>query len=92
MSIVVRYPPSNVSKQQYDALRSDFEAGGDWPAEGCQLHVCFGPENDVRVSEVWDSHEHFQAWGDTLMPKMEQAGLELSGEPEAFDVHIYETF
>jgi hypothetical protein len=92
MSIVVRYPPSNVSKQQYDALRSDFEAAGDWPAEGCQLHVCFGPENDIRVSEVWDSQEHFQAWGDKLGPKMEQAGLQLSGEPEVFDVHVFETF
>jgi hypothetical protein len=92
MSIVVRYPPSNVSKQQYDALRSEFEAAGDWPAEGCQLHVCFGPEDDIRVSEVWDSPEHFQGWGDKLRPKMEQAGLQLSGEPEVFDVHIYETF
>jgi hypothetical protein len=91
MSIVVRYPPSNVSKQQYDALRGDFEAAGDWPAEGCQLHVCFGPENDIRVSEVWDSQEHFQAWGDKLGPKMEQAGLQLSGEPEVFDVHVFET-
>lgn len=92
MSIVVRFPPSNMSKQQYEAIRSELEEAGDWPAEGCQLHVCFGPEDDIRVSEVWESEERFRTFGETLMPKVEQAGLQLSGEPEVFDVHIYETF
>jgi hypothetical protein len=44
------------------------------------------------VSEVWESEERFRAFGDTLMPKVEQIGVQLSGEPEVFDVHIYETF
>lgn len=92
MSIVVRFPPSNVSKQQYDSVRSDLQGAGDWPPEGCQLHVCFGPEDDIRVSEVWESREQFQAFGDKLGPRLEQAGIQISGEPEAFDVHIFETF
>lgn len=92
MSIVVRFPPSNVSKQQYDSVRSDLEGAGDWPPEGCQLHVCFGPEDDIRVSEVWESEELFRAFGEKLMPRLEDAGIQLSGEPEAFEVHIYETF
>jgi hypothetical protein len=92
MSIVVRFPPSNVSKQQYDSVRNDLEGAGDWPPEGCQLHVCFGPENDIRVSEVWESREQFQAFGDKLGPKLDQAGIQISGEPEVFDVHIFETF
>ena len=81
-----------MSKQQYDGIRSDLEGSGDWPAEGCQLHVCFGPENDIRVSEVWESEERFRAFGDTLMPRVEQAGVQVSGEPEGFDVHVYGTF
>jgi hypothetical protein len=92
MSVVVRFPPSNMSKQQYDSIRSDLEGAGDWPAEGCQLHVCFGPENDLRVSEVWESAEQLQAFGDKLRPKIEQAGIQMSGEPEVFDVYIFETF
>ena len=92
MSIVVRFPPSNMSKQQYDAIRGELEGTGDWPAEGCQLHVCFGPDDDIRVSEVWQSEEQFRAFGDTLMPRVEQAGVQVSGEPEVFNVHIYETF
>lgn len=92
MSIVVRFPPSNMSKQQYQAVRSELEGAGEWPAEGCRLHVCFGPEDDIRVSEVWESEERFRAFGDTLMPKVEKTGVQLSGEPEIFEVHIFETF
>lgn len=51
-----------MSKQQYDAIRSDLEEAGDWPAEGCQLHVCFGPDDDIRVSEVREWEERFRAF------------------------------
>jgi hypothetical protein len=30
MSIVVRYPPSGVTRQQYDSVRGALEAAGDW--------------------------------------------------------------
>jgi hypothetical protein len=92
MSIVVRFPPSNVTKQQYDAVRSALEDAGEWPAAGCQLHVCFGDEQDIRVSEVWESQEQLEAFGEKLRPRMEAAGIQLSGEPEVFDAHIVETF
>ena len=92
MSIVVRYPPSNVTRQQYDSVRSVLQQSGEWPADGCQLHVCFGDENDIRVSEVWESREKLDAFGETLRPKLDDAGIQLSGEPEVFEAHIFETF
>ena len=92
MSVVVRFPPSNLSKQQYDSIRGELEGAGDWPAEGCQLHVLFGPEDDIRVSEVWESAEKQQAFADKLGSRMEEAGVQPSGELEVFDVHIFETF
>jgi hypothetical protein len=92
MSIVVRYPPSNVSKEQYDTARSALEESGDWPADGCRLHVLFGDAQDVRVSEVWESQEALDAFGEKLGPKMEEAGIQLAGEPEVFEALIVETF
>jgi hypothetical protein len=92
MSIVVRFPPSGVTKQQYDSVRSELEQAGDWPADGCQLHVCFGDENDIRVSEIWESQEKFQAFGEKLRPRIEEAGIQLAGEPEVFRAHIVDTF
>jgi hypothetical protein len=93
MSILVRFPNSNVTKQQYDAVRSELEGGGHWPPDGCQLHVAFGPEDDIRVSEVWESAEKFRGFGETLGPSLERAGIQLAGEPEVFDdVHVVEKF
>ena len=92
MSIVVRFPPSNVSKQQYDSVRDALAESGDWPADGCQLHVVFGDEQDIRVSEVWESREKLDAFGEKLRPKMEEAGIQPSGPPEVFEVQVFETF
>jgi hypothetical protein len=92
MSIVVRFPPSNVTRQQYDSVRGALEAAGDWLADGCQIHVVFGDENDVRVSEIWESREKLEAFGEKLRPKMDEAGIQLAGEPEVFEAHIVETF
>jgi hypothetical protein len=92
MSIVLRYPPSNLTRQQYQSVRDTLTETGDWPADGCQLHVLFGDENDLLASEVWESREKLEAFGEKLRPRMEEAGIELSGEPEVFEAHIVETF
>ena len=91
MSIVVRIAPSNLTRQQYDSVHDALTASGDWPADGCQLHVLFGEENDLRVSEIWESREKYEAFGEKLRPRLEEAGIQMSGEPEVFEVHNLET-
>jgi hypothetical protein len=92
MSIVVRFPPSNVTKQQYDSVRNALTESGDWPADGCQVHVVFGDENDIRVSEIWESREKLDAFGEKLRPKLDEAGIQLSGEPEVFEAQVVDRF
>jgi hypothetical protein len=81
-----------VTRQQYDSVRGALEAAGDWPAEGCQIHVLFGEENDIRVSEIWESREKLEAFGEKLRPRMDAEGIQLSGEPEIIEAQIVETF
>jgi hypothetical protein len=50
-------------------------------------HTCFGTDGDVQVSEIWDSQEQFQAYGDVLMPILADVGIQFSGGPEVFEVH-----
>ena len=92
MSIVVRFPLSDVTKEQYDAVRNALEESGEWPPEGCLLHVCFGDEQNIRVSEVWESQEQLAAFGEKLGPRLQAAGVELTDPPEVFEAHILETF
>ena len=87
MSIVVRFLPASLTAQQYDeAVRRLERDGGDWPADGLDYHVCFGPDGNMRVSEIWDSPEQFEAFGERLMPLLADVGIE-PGEPEVLEVH-----
>jgi hypothetical protein len=64
------------------------EAAGLWPnPAGLELHVAFGDENNIKVSEIWSSRELFQAQAEGLMPVLTDLGIEFSGEPEVFEVH-----
>lgn len=92
MSLVVRFPLSNVTKEQYDAVRAALVESGEWPPDGCLLHSCFGDEQNIRVSEVWESQEQLDAFGEKLGPRLQAAGIELAGPPEIFEAHVFETF
>lgn len=86
MSIVVRFQPANLTKEKYEAANQKIEeAGLPWPADGLVLHVCFGEEGDLKVSEIWESREQMQAFGEKLMPVLRDAGIEFAGEPQVFD-------
>jgi hypothetical protein len=87
MSVVVRYGPASLTTEQYDeAVRRHEEAGIALPPDGMDYHVCFGSDGDLRVSEIWDSREQLEAYGERLMPILADVGIE-AGEPEVFEVH-----
>ncbi len=88
MSIVVRFSPTSLTTEKYDeALRKHEEAGVEFPPDGLDYHVCFGSDGNLRVSEIWDSREQFEAYGERLMPILADTGIEFSGEPEILEVH-----
>ena len=87
MSIVVRFHPANLTVEQYDESIRRLEAAGDFPADGMDYHVCFGSNGSLTVSEIWDSQEQLQAFGERLMPILADIGIQFAGEPEIFEVH-----
>jgi hypothetical protein len=88
VSIVVRFNPANLTKEMYDESLRRMEQAGLWPdPAGLELHVLFGSDDDLRVSEIWSSPEQLQAFGDQLMPILTDVGIEFSAEPEIFEVH-----
>ena len=87
MSIVVRFHPTNATKEKYDESLRRMEAAGIWPnPPGLEVHVAFGTADDLRVSEIWTSSEQFQAYGEKLMPILDEMGIEYSAEPEIYEV------
>jgi hypothetical protein len=87
MSIVVRFSPKSLTREKYDEVVRRLEQIGYWPSPpGMEVHVLFGEDGNLRVSEVWDSRESFDAAGEKVLPIMDELGIELGGEPEVFEV------
>jgi hypothetical protein len=86
MSVLIRFAPASLTSEQYDESVRRLEEAGAFPPDGLEFHACFGTEGTLRVSEVWDSLEQFHAFGPSLMPILEDIGLD-PGEPEVIEVH-----
>jgi hypothetical protein len=86
MSVLVRFVPTSLTSEKYDESLRRVRAELGFPPEGLEYHACFGSEGNLRVSEVWDSPERFQAFGERLMPLLYEIGIE-PGEPEMFEIH-----
>ena len=86
MSVLVRFAPASLTREQYDESVRRLQGDGDFPPDGMEYHVCFGSGDNLRVSEIWDSQEQLQAFGEKLMPVLSEIGIE-PGEPEVLEVY-----
>ncbi|HEY8810407.1 MAG TPA: hypothetical protein VK471_03150 [Solirubrobacterales bacterium] len=86
MSVLIRFAPASLTAAQYDESIRKLEESGDFPPDGLDYHVCFGSDGNLRVSEIWDSQEQLDAFGERLMPILSEVGIE-PGEPELMEIH-----
>ena len=86
MSILIRFSPSSLTAEQYDKTVRQLQEQGDFPPDGLDYHVCFGTDGNLRVSEIWDSQEQLDAFGERLRPVLADAGID-PGEPELLEIH-----
>jgi hypothetical protein len=86
MSVLIHFAPASLTAEQYDESVRRLEEAGEWPPDGLDYHVCFGSEGSLRVSEIWDSQQQLEAFGERLMPILSAIGIE-PGEPEVTAIH-----
>ena len=86
MAVVVRFTPDGMTSEKYDEIIRTLEEAGAGAPAGRLYHVCFGDKANLRVSDIWDSMENFQAFGSTLMPILQQLGQD-PGTPDVIEVH-----
>ena len=86
MSVLIRFSPPSLTAEQYDnAVRRLYE-DGVLPAAGLDYEICFGQDGNLKVSQVWDSNEQLEAFGERLRPILEELNIN-PGEPELVEVH-----
>ena len=86
MSVLIRFNPPSLTAAQYDNVVARLTEEGVLPAAGLDYEICFGSEGSLKVSQVWDTKEHMEAFGQRLMPILQEVGID-PGEPEIVDVH-----
>ena len=86
MSVLIRFTPASATLEQYDETIRKLEEGGDFPPDGLDYHCCFGADGNLKVSEIWDSQEQLDAFGERLMPVLSEVGIE-PGQPEVLPIH-----
>ena len=79
-------PRSVMTAQQYDeCTRRLVQAGVGRPKDRL-YHACFGTPESVSVFDVWTSQAAFDAFGQTLMPILQDMGIDV-GAPAVMPVH-----
>jgi hypothetical protein len=76
-----------MTAEKYDETIPLVEESGQFPPDGLDYHVAFSSGGSFRVSEIWDSMEQFEAFGQRLMPILAENGVELAGAPEVIEIH-----
>ena len=86
MAIGVYYSPAALSAAKYDeCIRLLKKAGAGNPA-GRSYHTAFGPKDKLMVFDVWTSQAALDKFGKTLMPILQQLGID-PGQPAVMPVH-----
>jgi hypothetical protein len=86
MSVLIRFAPASLTAEQYDESIRRLEESGDFPPDGLDYHVCFGTGDNLKVSEIWDSREQLEGFGERLMPLLADLGID-AGEPALIEIH-----
>jgi hypothetical protein len=85
VAMIMRW--AGVTPEQYEAARSLVNWEGDLPP-GAIFHVCAFDEEGLRVTDVWERAEDFQAFVESrLMPGVQQLGIQGQPEVEILPVH-----
>ena len=86
MSVLIRFAPESLTAEQYDDVVRRLNEAGVLPADGLDYEICFGSGDKHKVSQVWDTQAHLDAFGAKLMPILADVGID-PGEPEVLEVH-----
>ncbi len=85
MAIGVFFYPDEMTSAQYGQAMQKLAEAGQAAPKGRQHHFAFGDDESLMVVDVWDSQEDFVAFGEVLIPILEELGIE--AEPGMLELH-----
>ena len=86
MAIGIYFSGNGMSAAKYDECIKLLKKAGAGNPSGRSYHACFGPKDNLMVFDVWSSQAAFDKFGKTLMPILQQLGID-PGQPAVMPVH-----
>jgi len=86
MAYVFHFSPDAMTSEKYDECIRRLDAAGAGAPAGRVYHVCYGSPDRLRVFDVWESQEAFERFGPTLLPILQELGID-PGTPEVVETH-----
>ena len=86
MAIGIYFSAAGMSAAKYDECIKLLKKAGAGNPSGRSYHTAFGPKDNLMVFDVWTSQAAFDKFGKTLMPILQQLGID-PGQPSLMPVH-----
>lgn len=86
MALVFHFSPKSMSAARYDECIKRLAAAGASNPKGRLYHACYGSPDELRVFDVWDSEQSFAEFGKTLVPILQELGVD-AGTPDVAPIH-----
>jgi hypothetical protein len=78
-----------MTAQQYDAVNNGLEKAGVDQIPGLLSHSCYGAEGKLRVHDIWESQQAFDAMKPVLFAEIASVLGALAVEPIIEPVHNF---
>ena len=86
MALGIYFALSGMSADKYnECIKQLKQVGAAHPA-GRSYHASFGSSDKLMVFDVWTSQAAFDRFGKTLMPILQQLGVD-PGQPSVMEIH-----
>ena len=66
------------TQDKYDTTTVQLEEAGAGAPEGRISHVALETDGEIQVFDIWESQAAFDAFGQTLIPILTAAGIEIN--------------
>jgi hypothetical protein len=86
MAIGIYFAPAAFSAAQYGECITLLRKAGAAHPKGRTYHASFGPADKLMVFDIWTSQAAFDKFGQTLLPILQQLGVDV-GKPQVMPVH-----
>jgi hypothetical protein len=86
MALIIHFAPKGMDDEKYAEVLRRLQAAGEGAPSGRLHHTCYGDKRALRVTDVFDTVQSFEAFGRTLVPILGELGIDV-GQPEVIEVH-----